>query len=191
MGFEVVRLDHVQLAMPPGREADAEAFYSGLLGLERIRSPNRWRRGAAAGSSAERWPCTSGVEEDFRPARKAHPALVVRGLAALEVVLTAGGAPVRANPDREPGRGAYVDDPFGNRIELGRGRLRAQEDGGDRYGGGASASGPGTVGRRRDIRAPPSGAFSAWTVPPSAFTTWATMARPRPDPGRPRAAGER
>ncbi len=59
-----------------------------------------------------------GVEEDFRPARKAHPALVVRGLAALEVVLTAGGAPVRANPDREPGRGAYVDDPFGNRIEL-------------------------------------------------------------------------
>ena len=70
-------------------------------------------------------------------------------------------------------------------------RTEAQEDSGDRYGGGASVSGADTVGRRRDIRAPPPGSFSAWMVPPSAFTTWATMARPRPDPGSPRAAGER
>ena len=39
MGFEIVGLDHVQLAMPPGREAEAEAFYSGLLGLERVPKP--------------------------------------------------------------------------------------------------------------------------------------------------------
>jgi hypothetical protein len=57
---------------------------------------------------------------------------------------------------------------------------------------GCSASaGAGTVGSRMVMRAPPAGSFSAVTVPPSAFTTWATMARPRPDPGRPRAAGER
>ena len=41
------------------------------------------------------------------------------------------------------------------------------------------------------MRAPPAGSFSARIVPPSALTTWATMARPRPDPGSPRAAGER
>ena len=28
MGFEIVGLDHVQLAMPPGGEDEAEAFYS-------------------------------------------------------------------------------------------------------------------------------------------------------------------
>ena len=118
MGFEIVRLDHVQLAMPPGREAEAEAFYSGLLGLERVPKPQPLA--ARGGCWFVRGPVAVhlGVEEGFRPARKAHPALVVRDLAALEAVLTAAGVPVRPNPDREPGRGAYVDDPFGNRIEL-------------------------------------------------------------------------
>jgi hypothetical protein len=59
-----------------------------------------------------------GVEEDFRPARKAHPALVVRHLPALVAALEAAGVAVRPNPDAAPGAGAYVDDPFGNRIEL-------------------------------------------------------------------------
>jgi len=104
--------------MPPGREAEAEAFYSGLLGLERVPKPPLL---AARGGC---WFCRGavavhlGVEEDFRPARKAHPALVVRELGVLEAALAAAGVAVRANPDREPGRGAYVDDPFGNRIEL-------------------------------------------------------------------------
>ena len=118
MGFEIVRLDHVQLAMPPGREAEAEAFYSGLLGLGRVPKPEPLA--ARGGCWFVRGPVALhlGVEEGFRPARKAHPALVVRDLAALEAVLAAAGVPVRPNPDREPGRGAYVDDPFGNRIEL-------------------------------------------------------------------------
>ena len=59
-----------------------------------------------------------GVEEDFRPARKAHPALVVRDLPALEAALGPPGWRCDPNPERPPGAGAYVDDPFGNRIEL-------------------------------------------------------------------------
>ncbi len=59
-----------------------------------------------------------GVEEDFRPARKAHPAFVVRDLPALQAALVAAGVEVRPNSDSEPGRGAYVEDPFGNRVEL-------------------------------------------------------------------------
>jgi catechol 2,3-dioxygenase-like lactoylglutathione lyase family enzyme len=118
MAFEIVRLDHVQLAMPPGREHEAEAFYAGLLGLTRVPKPaplaargGCWFvRGATA--------VHLGVEEDFRPARKAHPAFVVRDLAALEAALGSAGLEVRPNPDRPPGQGAYVDDPFGNRIEL-------------------------------------------------------------------------
>jgi catechol 2,3-dioxygenase-like lactoylglutathione lyase family enzyme len=118
MGFEIVRLDHVQLAMPPGGETDAEAFYAGVLGLERMAKPEPlaarggcwFVRGATA--------VHLGVEEDFRPARKAHPAFVVRDLPALEAACAAAGVEVRANPDRAAGLGAYVDDPFGNRIEL-------------------------------------------------------------------------
>jgi hypothetical protein len=58
------------------------------------------------------------VEQEFRPARKAHPALVVRNLPALEAALRAAGSEVRPNPDQPAGAGSYVDDPFGNRIEL-------------------------------------------------------------------------
>ncbi len=118
MGFEIVGLDHVQLAMPPGKEAEAEAFYAGLLGFERVPKPaplagrgGCWFRRAAVALHL-------GVEEDFRPARKAHPALVVQDLPALVSALRAAGTEVRPNPDAAPGEGAYVDDPFGNRIEL-------------------------------------------------------------------------
>jgi catechol 2,3-dioxygenase-like lactoylglutathione lyase family enzyme len=116
MSFEIVRLDHVQLAMPPGREDEAEAFYSGLLGLARVPKP------AALAARGGCWFGTGpvalhlGVEQDFRPARKAHPALVVRDLPALASALRAAGVEVRPNPDAAAG--AYVDDPFGNRIEL-------------------------------------------------------------------------
>jgi catechol 2,3-dioxygenase-like lactoylglutathione lyase family enzyme len=120
MGFEIVRLDHVQLAMPPGREAEAEAeaFYGGLLGLTRRPKPEHMA--SRGGCWFESGPVALhlGVEEDFRPARKAHPALVVRDLPALVTALQAAGVEVRPNPDAEAGRGAYVDDPFGNRIEL-------------------------------------------------------------------------
>ncbi len=120
MGFEIVRLDHVQLAMPRGREAEAEAFYAGLLGLMRRPKPQPMaaRGGCWFESESGTVAVHHGVEVDFRPARKAHPALVVRDLAALEASLGAAGVEVRPNPDAGPGNGAYVDDPFGNRIEL-------------------------------------------------------------------------
>jgi catechol 2,3-dioxygenase-like lactoylglutathione lyase family enzyme len=118
MSFEIVRLDHVQLAMPAGREAEAEAFYAGLLGL--VRQPKPEPLAARGGCWFGTGPVAVhlGVEADFRPARKPHPALVVRDLPALEAVLEAAGVEVRPNQDRPAGTGAYVDDPFGNRIEL-------------------------------------------------------------------------
>ena len=118
MGFEIVRLDHVQLAMPKGREAEAEAFYSGLLGLARRPKPEPLAGRGGCWFGAGPVAVHLGVEEDFRPARKAHPALAVRDLPALEAALVAAGVEVRPNPDAAPGAGAYVDDPFGNRIEL-------------------------------------------------------------------------
>jgi catechol-2,3-dioxygenase len=118
MGFEIVRLDHVQLAMPPGREAEAEAFYAGLLGLARLPKPEPLASRGGCWFAHGTVAVHLGVEEDFRPARKAHPALVVRDLPALAAVLVEAGVGVRPNADRPEGEGAYVDDPFGNRIEF-------------------------------------------------------------------------
>jgi catechol 2,3-dioxygenase-like lactoylglutathione lyase family enzyme len=118
MTFEIVRLDHVQLAMPPGREDEAEAFYAGLLGFTRLVKPEPLAARGGCWFARGNVALHLGVEEDFRPARKAHPAFVVAGLTDLEASLTTAGVTVRPNPDRDPGQGAYVDDPFGNRIEF-------------------------------------------------------------------------
>lgn len=110
---ELRRLDHVQLAMPAGREDEAVAFYHGLLGMIRVPKPERLagRGGCWFEHGAVR--VHLGVDPDFRPARKAHPALLVRGLAALVERLRGAGVPVT-----EDGESVYVADPFGNRVEL-------------------------------------------------------------------------
>ena len=111
----VLRLDHVQLAMPPGQEEVATGFYQGLLGVPRVPKPEALA--ARGGCWFESGPLKVhlGVEEDFHPARKAHPALVVAGLTELLDRLRHAGVDVRAGEG--PGQ-FYVDDPFGNRIEL-------------------------------------------------------------------------
>jgi catechol 2,3-dioxygenase-like lactoylglutathione lyase family enzyme len=111
-------IDHVQLAMPAGKEDEARRFYRDLLGIpEQPKPPNLAKRG---GCWFERGALKIhlGVEKDFRPARKAHPALLVDGLPALKRALADAGCRL---VDDEPLEGydrIYVDDPFGNRIEL-------------------------------------------------------------------------
>jgi len=118
LDFKIIALDHVQLAMPPRREADAERFYAGLLGLERVPKPPPL---AAKGGCWFRMGGVQihlGVEPDFRPAKKAHPALIVTGLDALCAKLRSSGVAVRPNEELPGVRRCFVDDPFGNRIEL-------------------------------------------------------------------------
>ena len=59
-----------------------------------------------------------GVDDDFRPARKAHPALVVRRPRRPVCGRSISGARVRFDHDLPGVRRCYVDDPFGNRLEL-------------------------------------------------------------------------
>jgi diguanylate cyclase (GGDEF)-like protein/PAS domain S-box-containing protein len=113
-------IDHVQLAMPAGPEAEAEAerFYGDLLGFGRIPKP------AALAARGGCWFASStvqlhlGVEEPFQPARKAHPALKIDDLDPLLAQLTAAAVDVRPAEDVDGRRRVHVDDPFGNRIEL-------------------------------------------------------------------------
>jgi catechol 2,3-dioxygenase-like lactoylglutathione lyase family enzyme len=114
----IVALHHVQLAMPRGREEDARLFYAGVLEMTEIPKPEDLaKRGGVwfeSGSAAVHL----GVEDDFRAAKKAHPALLVSDLA--EVVRRCRAAGYETTTDRPlPGFDrAYVADPFGNRIEL-------------------------------------------------------------------------
>lgn len=113
-----VALEHVQLAMPEGREAEARSFYAGLLGIPEVEKPaNLKARGGCWFQSGE-LRVHLGVEVGFRPARKAHPAFLVGDLAALVHALNAGGHPVRIEEPLAGFTRVYVDDPFGNRIEL-------------------------------------------------------------------------
>jgi catechol 2,3-dioxygenase-like lactoylglutathione lyase family enzyme len=113
-----VRLDHVQLAMPVGREADARRFYGELLGMEEIPKPAKMAvRGGCWFQSGE-VQIHLGGEAEFRPARKAHPALVCASYDALLERLRAAGVTVTESVEVPGVRRCHIDDVFGNRIEL-------------------------------------------------------------------------
>jgi catechol 2,3-dioxygenase-like lactoylglutathione lyase family enzyme len=120
MSFRITRLDHVQLAMPKGEEAAAESFYSGLLGFDVLEKPPLLasRGGRWFGTGGGDVQLHLGVEEDFRPARKAHPGLLVDQLPELVARLEAAGYAVRWDDDIPGVSRCHVDDPFGNRVEL-------------------------------------------------------------------------
>ena len=114
----LLRIDHVQLAMPPGGEALAEGFYSGVLGLPRVPKPPRLAARGGCWFESDTVKIHLGVDKDFRPATKAHPALLVEDLPQIVERLRAGGYRL---VDDEPLAGydrIYAYDPFGNRIEL-------------------------------------------------------------------------
>jgi catechol 2,3-dioxygenase-like lactoylglutathione lyase family enzyme len=113
-------IDHVQLACPPGSEEVLREFYTGVLGLaEKPKPPLLAVRGGCwfTGNGIE---LHLGVEEEFRPARKAHPGLLWPDLDGLAERLTVAGYPVRwADPAEIPGlRRFHTEDPHGNRLEF-------------------------------------------------------------------------
>ncbi len=111
-------LDHVQLAMPPGREEEARAFYSGVLGISEVPKPPHLARRGGCWFEQDALKVHLGVEAEFKPARKAHPAFIVSNLGELVARLQARGYRVVEDEPLEGYKRRYVDDPFGNRIEL-------------------------------------------------------------------------
>jgi catechol 2,3-dioxygenase-like lactoylglutathione lyase family enzyme len=116
--MQVRYIDHVQLAMPAGREDEARAFYQDVLGIPEVAKPPHLA--VRGGCWFERRPLKVhlGVEQEFVPARKAHPAFVVEGLRELAAGLQRAGYHVSRDQPLEGYDRLYVDDPFGNRIEL-------------------------------------------------------------------------
>jgi catechol 2,3-dioxygenase-like lactoylglutathione lyase family enzyme len=115
--MSILGIEHVQLAMPAGREAEAREFYCRLLGMAEVRKPPALAQRGGAWFESGSAKIHLGVETDFRPARKAHPALLVSDLRGLVDRLRAAGVAVVDDPI-EGYLHVYVDDPFGNRLEL-------------------------------------------------------------------------
>jgi catechol 2,3-dioxygenase-like lactoylglutathione lyase family enzyme len=114
----ILDIDHVQIAMPEGREDEARQFYGAVLGLPELAKPaNLAKRGGVWFQAGPR-QLHLGVEAAFRPALKAHPAFRVADLPALRENLVANGY---APKEDEPLAGYdrfYASDPFGNRLEF-------------------------------------------------------------------------
>ena len=118
VGVGVVRLDHVQLAMPAGLESDAVAFYEGLLGISHVPKPDHLAVRGGCWFEDGDLKVHLGVDASFRPATKAHPAFIVDDVRSLVAAVVAAGFAVNDDEPLEGFDRVYVTDPFGNRIEL-------------------------------------------------------------------------
>jgi catechol 2,3-dioxygenase-like lactoylglutathione lyase family enzyme len=120
----VAGIDHVQVAAPAGCEEEARVFYGDVLGLEEIAKPSLLASRGGCWFRLGAQELHIGVDPDFRPATKAHPALVVDSPATLDELaarLEARGSPVVwADQAEIPGRERrfHVLDPWGNRLEV-------------------------------------------------------------------------
>ena len=116
--MRVVRLDHVQLAMPPGREDEAAAFYEGVLGIPQVPKPPHLAVRGGCWFERGALKVHLGVDPDFRPATKAHPAFEVDDVRALAAAIAEAGYRVIDDEPLEGYDRVYASDPFGNRLEL-------------------------------------------------------------------------
>lgn len=112
------RIEHVQLAMPPGEENAAVDFYDGLLGIDHVPKPAHLALRGGCWFERGSLKVHLGVDQNFRPAKKAHPALLVSDLGELVDGLRSAGVKIVGDDPLEGYDRVYVYDPFGNRIEL-------------------------------------------------------------------------
>src|SRR6187402_3284015 len=118
-----VGVDHVQLAAPPECEAEARAFYCGLLGLEEVMKPPALAARGGCWFQCGAQQIHIGIEAEFRAAKKAHPALRLADRAGFDTLLarlSARGVAIKRDDEEIPGVTArfFIADPWGNRLEL-------------------------------------------------------------------------
>ena len=111
-------IDHIQIAMPAGEEAKARAFYAGLLGLQEIEKPEGLRARGGCWFQVGALQLHLGVEADFRPAKKAHPAFRVGDFELLQEKLIRHGFTITPDNMLKDIERVYTHDPFGNRLEF-------------------------------------------------------------------------
>ncbi|MGK5676684.1 glyoxalase [Micromonospora sp. URMC 106] len=112
-------IHHVLLASPRGSEDASRAFYAGVLGMTEKPKPAALAARGGCWFTGHGIELHLGVEDDFRPARKAHPGLLRPDLDALADRLAAAGHPVTWGDGELPGmRRFHTYDVHGNRLEF-------------------------------------------------------------------------
>lgn len=114
----IVSIDHVQLTIPAGGESRARAFYSGILGFAEIAKPAQMAERKSIWFAAGAVNLHLGIELDFTPARRAHPAFVVEDLDSILAACERAGISTKPDTSFSGFRRLHVFDPFGNRLEL-------------------------------------------------------------------------
>lgn len=114
----ITKLDHIQLAMPPDSEVQARAFFVNLLGMVEEAKPEPLASRGGCWFRAGSVIVHLGVEKEFRPQRKAHPAFCVADLDEVAELLLKNAHNVVWDNDLPGRRRFYTADPFGNRLEF-------------------------------------------------------------------------
>ncbi|GAB3327156.1 hypothetical protein GCM10027299_27340 [Larkinella ripae] len=108
------RLDHILIAIPEGKRAEARAFYGGVLGLTEV--PGEHPGGAL-------WFALADLELHLReeapgPYSKRHPAFEITNLDETKQYLESQGIAITYSSDIDGRQRFFFHDPFDNRFEL-------------------------------------------------------------------------
>ena len=114
----MLMLDHIQLAIPQGREEDARHFYGEILELEELEKPDLLKSRGGVWFRLGALQLHLGVETPFSPAKKAHPAFRVEDLDGLAKRLERAGFSPQWNDNIPDARRFHTHDVFGNRLEF-------------------------------------------------------------------------
>ncbi|NDI34968.1 VOC family protein [Chengkuizengella sediminis] len=118
MNYKFLNIDHVQLAAPKDSEDQARQFYSVILGMEEIPKPDKLIGRGGVWFQCGIQQVHIGIQEDFQPAKKAHPAFEVKHVLELGEDLNKHGLEVKEDDVIEGVKRFFVNDPFGNRLEF-------------------------------------------------------------------------
>ncbi|RFU65602.1 VOC family protein [Peribacillus glennii] len=118
MAFSILGIDHVQLAAPKNSEGEARRFYGEVLGFKELTKPENLQKNGGCWFSGGTMELHIGIEEPFTPAKKAHPAIRVGNLQEFRRHLENNGVKTRDEQPLPDALRFYIEDPFGNRIEI-------------------------------------------------------------------------
>ncbi|UCZ52368.1 VOC family protein [Bacillus shivajii] len=111
-------IDHVQLAAPKGSEHQAREFFTNVLGFEEIEKPEPLKKRGGVWFKSGNIQIHIGIEDPFSPAKKAHPAFEIEKIEELKVYLKKCNVMFKEDGNLPGANRIYVDDPFGNRLEI-------------------------------------------------------------------------
>ncbi|WP_432362474.1 VOC family protein [Sporosarcina sp. UB5] len=114
----LIGIDHIQIAAPPHSEEQAREFYGKLLGMEETPKPENLQARGGCWFKCGAQEVHIGIQDDFIPAKKAHPGFTVHALEQLKSRLETAGHKISEEPPIAGRARFFTNDPFGNRIEF-------------------------------------------------------------------------